>query len=335
MAVQDARLAKQMLLFAHILPGEDEKLATSEIPDESTGIVTTDAILRGLDLIGPGDDAFTTPETNSKELDVSKNPGREQNQPLAIIASEDCTQNELEESSPSHSSLSRSSTSHNCPVSDPSPSQQESTTNEINFGVERSLDCAADHTDLAPCDNSPNVPKGSLVSIPERRKHIHRPRWSGDNAQMQKKAVFIGINYFGTRGELRGCVDDVKHMSAYLCYHFGYAREQMIILTDDQKSPQSHPTKVNILRAIHWLAKDAQPQDSLLLHYSGHDGYHWESDKSKSYTNNTCIYPLDFRTAGLITYDEVERIISSSLKLGVRFTSILDSCHPNLLPIFL
>jgi hypothetical protein len=43
----------------------------------------------------------------------------------------------------------------------------------------------------------------------------------------------------------------------------------MVILTDDQKNPLSIPTKANILRAMHWLVKDAQPNDSLFLHFSG------------------------------------------------------------------
>lgn len=79
----------------------------------------------------------------------------------------------------------------------------------------------------------------------------------------------MGINYFGQRGQLRGCINDVRNMSAYLTEHYGYKREDMVILTDDQQNPMSQPTKQNILRAMHWLVKDARPNDSLFLHYSG------------------------------------------------------------------
>lgn len=71
-------------------------------------------------------------------------------------------------------------------------------------------------------------------------------------------------------GQLRGCINDVKNMSSYLNQNFGYAREDMVILTDDQQNEMSQPKKRNILRAMHWLVKDAQPNDSLFLHYSGH-----------------------------------------------------------------
>jgi hypothetical protein len=85
----------------------------------------------------------------------------------------------------------------------------------------------------------------------------------------KRKALLIGINYFGQRGQLRGCINDVKNMSTYLNGHFNYKREDMVILTDDQQNPMSQPTKQNILRAMHWLVKDAQPNDSLFFHYSG------------------------------------------------------------------
>lgn len=89
------------------------------------------------------------------------------------------------------------------------------------------------------------------------------------NSSGRRKALLIGINYFGQRGQLRGCINDVKNMSAFLNENFGYQREDMVILTDDQQNPISQPTKQNILRAMHWLVKDARPNDSLFFHYSG------------------------------------------------------------------
>jgi hypothetical protein len=85
----------------------------------------------------------------------------------------------------------------------------------------------------------------------------------------RRKALLIGINYFGQKGQLKGCINDVKNMSAYLNEYFGYKREDMVLLTDDQQNPMSQPTKANILRAMHWLVKDARPNDSLFFHYSG------------------------------------------------------------------
>jgi hypothetical protein len=89
------------------------------------------------------------------------------------------------------------------------------------------------------------------------------------NGTGRRKALFIGINYFGQRGQLRRCINDVKNMSIYLSSYFGYQRENMVLLTDDQHNPLSQPTKVNILKAMHWLVKGARPNDSLFFQYLG------------------------------------------------------------------
>jgi len=89
------------------------------------------------------------------------------------------------------------------------------------------------------------------------------------NYTRRRKALFIGINYFSQKGELRGCIDDVKRISVYLRQNFGCLQDDMIILTDDKQNPVSRPTKDNILRAMHWLVKDARPNDLLFFHFSG------------------------------------------------------------------
>ncbi|CAL5867437.1 uncharacterized protein PFLUO_LOCUS1656 [Penicillium psychrofluorescens] len=143
----------------------------------------------------------------------------------------------------------------------------------------------------------------------------------------KRKALLIGINYFGQKGQLRGCINDVKNMSAYLNQNFGYAREDMVILTDDQQNPMSQPTKANILRAMHWLVKEARPNDSLFFHYSGHGGQTPDLDGDEDDGYDEVIYPVDFRVAGHIVDDEMHRIMVKSLQPGVRLTAIFDSCH--------
>jgi hypothetical protein len=143
----------------------------------------------------------------------------------------------------------------------------------------------------------------------------------------RRKALLIGINYFGQRGQLRGCINDVRNMTAYLSEQYGYKREDMVILTDDQQNPMSQPTKQNILRAMHWLVKDARPNDSLFFHYSGHGGQTKDLDGDEPDGYDEVIYPVDFRQTGHITDDEMHRIMVMPLQAGVRLTAIFDSCH--------
>jgi len=89
----------------------------------------------------------------------------------------------------------------------------------------------------------------------------------------------------------------------------------------------SQPTKANILRAMHWLVKDSQPNDSLFFHYSGHGGQTKDLDGDEDDGYDEVIYPVDFRTAGHIVDDDMHAIMVKNLKGGVRLTAIFDSCH--------
>lgn len=74
----------------------------------------------------------------------------------------------------------------------------------------------------------------------------------------------------------------------------------MVILTDDQASPVARPSKANMIRAMQWLVRDAQPNDSLFFHYSGHGGQSvdWSSDQDDIFDET--IFPVDFKQSGQI-----------------------------------
>ena len=87
----------------------------------------------------------------------------------------------------------------------------------------------------------------------------------------KRRALFIGINYVGQKGELRGCHNDVKNIRAFL--ESNYPLDEVRQLTDDGGAEDDClPTKANILKGFKWLRANAQPGDSLILHYSGHGG---------------------------------------------------------------
>jgi hypothetical protein len=147
------------------------------------------------------------------------------------------------------------------------------------------------------------------------------------NCTGRRRALLIGINYFGQQGELRGCINDVKNVSAFLIEKHGYRREDMVTLTDDQPNPVMQPTKANIIRAMQWLVAGAQPNDALFLHYSGHGGQTEDLDGDEEDGYDEVIYPVDFKTAGHIVDDEIHHYVVKPLQAGVRLTAIFDSCH--------
>ncbi|QPG96743.1 hypothetical protein C2857_005148 [Epichloe festucae Fl1] len=147
------------------------------------------------------------------------------------------------------------------------------------------------------------------------------------NCTGRRKALLIGINYFGQKGELRGCINDVHNVSQFLIARYGYKREDMVILTDDQQNPVMRPTKDNMLRAMGWLVKDARPNDSLFFHFSGHGGQTEDLDGDEDDGYDEVIYPVDHQQVGHIVDDELHFRLVRPLRPGVRLTAIFDSCH--------
>jgi len=161
----------------------------------------------------------------------------------------------------------------------------------------------------------------------------HNPQLPAPNFQLsncmgRKKALFIGINYIGhPRGQLRGCINDVKNIKMFITRQFGFQEQDMIILTDDQRDPTRIPTKANMLAAMRWLVKDARVNDSFFFHFSGHGGQTKDLDGDESDGYDETIIPLDHKTSGVITDDELNAIMVKPLPAGCRLTAIMDCCH--------
>jgi uncharacterized caspase-like protein len=92
----------------------------------------------------------------------------------------------------------------------------------------------------------------------------------------RRKALLIGINYFGTQHELKGCINDAFNIREYLIKDKGFPSDpaSMVMLTDDPRNRGTpyFPTGQNMLQAFHWLVTGNSPGDSLWLSYSGHGG---------------------------------------------------------------
>ncbi|AET41570.1 Ca(2+)-dependent cysteine protease MCA1 Ecym_8291 [Eremothecium cymbalariae DBVPG len=170
-----------------------------------------------------------------------------------------------------------------------------------------------------------------MVSPPQNVQYMdpahHQVAYQYSQCTGRRKALLIGINYFGSSGELRGCINDTKNILEFLTTRHGYKEEDVVVLNDDQRDPVRIPTRANILRAMQWLVKDAQPNDALFLHYSGHGGQTEDLDGDEEDGMDDVIYPVDFEVAGHIVDDELHDILVKPLQPGVRLTALFDSCH--------
>lgn len=166
----------------------------------------------------------------------------------------------------------------------------------------------------------PPTTSGSVVVQPTQQAqpqpHARRGR---------HRAVLVGINYFGTQAELRGCINDVHNMMRLLTTSFGWSESCISTLTDDD--PARQPTKRNIEDALRWLVEGAAAGDSLFFHFSGHGAQQEDPNGYEEDGMNETICPVDFQKAGMISDDQIGDLIVKHLPEGVRLTAVMDCCH--------
>ncbi|KAJ1263497.1 hypothetical protein BS78_09G189300 [Paspalum vaginatum] len=137
-----------------------------------------------------------------------------------------------------------------------------------------------------------------------------------------KRAVLVGINYPGTKAELKGCHNDVARMRRCLVDRFGFDESGIRVLTDDGSGPQ--PTGANIRRELARLVGDACPGDLLFFHYSGHGTrLPAETGQDDDTGYDECIVPCDMN---LITDQDFTELVRK-VPNGCLFTIVSDSCH--------
>ncbi|KAG0189990.1 Ca(2+)-dependent cysteine protease [Apophysomyces sp. BC1034] len=157
------------------------------------------------------------------------------------------------------------------------------------------------------------------------------PNFQLSNCQGRKRALLVGINYFKSPNELKGCINDVHNVKQFLMTLYNFREEDMVILTDDQTNPRFIPTKQNMISGMQWLVHDARPNDSFFFHFSGHGGRVKDLDGDEDDGWDETIYPVDHKMypgdTGQLVDDDMHQIMVRPLPPGCRLTAIFDSCH--------
>mmetsp|Transcript_130655 Transcript_130655/g.418992 ORF Transcript_130655/g.418992 Transcript_130655/m.418992 type:complete len:1218 (+) Transcript_130655:92-3745(+) len=162
---------------------------------------------------------------------------------------------------------------------------------------------------------------------PQRQSASPQPQSASParRAGGRKRAVTIGINYIGLPCQLAGCINDSDTFITLLTEEFGYDVADIRQLRDDH--PQRMPTRKNLTAAMKWLVSGAQDGDHLFLHYSGHGTQVADTDGDELDGKDEALVPCDYQKGGVLSDDELRRILVAPLPKGCRLTVVLDCCH--------
>lgn len=130
----------------------------------------------------------------------------------------------------------------------------------------------------------------------------------------------MGVNYGGSRHELRGCVNDAENLAEFFV-ESGAAREADVTLLRE-------PTGNEIIAALWTLSEESRGGafDSMFVSFSGHGVQVRDSDGNESDGCDECICPSDFVEHGVITDDDLARIFARFSR-NVRVRVLMDCCH--------
>ena len=138
---------------------------------------------------------------------------------------------------------------------------------------------------------------------------------------MAKRAFLVGINRYQIAGaDLRGCVNDVKDLSAALVNWHGFRKSDITVLTD------LAATKKAMQAGIKALLRDSKKGDVAVFHYSGHGSHVPDDNRDEADGRDEILCPTDLDWDDPLR-DDWLRATLDSVRAGVNLTVIMDCCH--------
>ena len=132
-----------------------------------------------------------------------------------------------------------------------------------------------------------------------------------------KKGLIIGINYIGTKYELKGCIPD-----AYLMHHLlrrkGY--KDIRLLTDYTKEKPSYN---NIISSIKKIISEVKEGDELFFSFSGHGSFQRDRNGDEKDGKDESFVSMDMR--GIL--DDEFAILFQKIPKNVKTIVFMDCCH--------
>lgn len=145
--------------------------------------------------------------------------------------------------------------------------------------------------------------------------------------QPTRRGLLIGIDQYPLipGANLSGCVHDAVNLARILCERFQFAREDLVMLLNEQA------TRDRILAELTALAQRTQPDDVVVVHYSGHGCQIPALDNSEVDGFNETLVAADSGRGALpnrdILDDELALLFAQIREKTAYLTVIFDCCH--------
>jgi len=138
-----------------------------------------------------------------------------------------------------------------------------------------------------------------------------------------KRALLIGSNFSETKFPLRGCINDLKNINAYLRER-GFT--DITIVSDDE--PLKKTTRPTIIKELTDFLAKSKDEETLYIHFSGHgiQRYTMDRDEEDGMNELICTYEEN-KTMSFISDNQMNQIIQTNLVKGATLYIVFDCCH--------
>lgn len=148
---------------------------------------------------------------------------------------------------------------------------------------------------------------------------------------MSKIALLVGINYYGTTAELRGCINDTININNYLINNLSFDNKNIYRLTDNNgiNTPDKiNPTKMNIINHLNLIVKRIKNENitHFFIFYSGHGSNVYDLNGDEKDNMDEILIPVDYNLGNIIKDDELNNIIGN-IPNDCKIFGIFDCCN--------
>lgn len=145
---------------------------------------------------------------------------------------------------------------------------------------------------------------------------------------MKKRALLIGVNDYQYKyeiGTLKGCVNDTKIMASVLKRRFGFAKEDITFLWNEEA------TRNSIIRKLNHILEHCESNDTIVFYFSGHGTRRIAKEANKPDNLDETIMPYDTRFESRIHRDirdsELRNWMALLMKKRADVHLFFDCCH--------
>lgn len=143
----------------------------------------------------------------------------------------------------------------------------------------------------------------------------------------RKRAVLVGVSYLQRRGGLEPLMHAHQDIRALKRMLEEQGFECVVML--DKPGQQEHlmPRRPNILRELAKLVRQSRAGDRLVFAFSGHGKQLPTQDRDEEDFFDEHILPHDWEQWGIISDNDLRKILVDRLPSGVKLLTIVDACH--------